>query len=117
MNRMLWAIQILLALVFLFAGAMKLIMPMDQIAKQLSLPVGLIHFVGVAEILGAIGLILPWLLQIRPWLTPLAAAGLLIIMIGATVVALQTPPLAGALLPFVTGLLCAFLARGRWRAP
>lgn len=111
---MLWAVQILLALLFLFAGGAKLIMPMDQAATQLSMPVWFLHFVAVAEIAGAIGLILPWLLRIKPWLTPLAAAGLLIIMIGATVVTLH-PKLTAALLPFITGVLCAFVVRGRWR--
>jgi len=69
----------------------------------------------VAEVLGAIGLILPRLLRIRPGLTPLAAAGLVVIMLGATVVTLSIGPVAPALFPLIVGILCAFVAYGRWR--
>src|SRR5438094_7235529 len=85
------------------------------LAALLALPGWFLRFLGVAEVLGAFGLILPGLLRIRPGLTPLAAAGLVIIMIGATVftVALMGPVLA--LIPLVLGLLAAFVAYGRWR--
>jgi len=66
-------------------------------------------------VLGAIGLILPGLLGIRPGLTPLAAAGLVLIMIGATVLTLASGGVAPALIPLVVGLLSAFVAYGRWR--
>jgi hypothetical protein len=69
----------------------------------------------VAEVLGAIGLILPGLLRIRPGLTPLAAAGLVIIMIGATVLTLAGGVVTLALIPLVVGLLSAFVAYGRWQ--
>ena len=116
MNRVLWVVQILLALLFLFAGSMKFIMPIEEMTKQMPLPAWFLYFIGAAEILGAVGLILPWKLGIKPWLTPLAAALLVIIMIGATVVSLQSGPVAMAALPFVTGLLCAFVAYGRSRS-
>jgi hypothetical protein len=74
-----------------------------------------LRFIAVCEILGALGLILPGLLRIRPGLTPLAAAGLVIIMIGAMVVTLATGPAMLALIPLVTGLLLSFVIRGRWR--
>ena len=64
--------------------------------------------------LGAIGLILPGLLRMRPGLTPLAAAGLVIIMIGATVLTLAGGDIALALIPLLVGLLSAFVAYGRW---
>jgi uncharacterized membrane protein YphA (DoxX/SURF4 family) len=115
MNRFLWTLQILLALLFLFAGAAKFFMPMDQIVGQTHLSANFIYFIGVMEFLGGIGLILPQMLKIRPVLTPLAAAGLLIIMIGATVVTLQMGPPSGAILPAVTGILCAVVAWGRRR--
>ena len=117
MNRVLWVVQVLLALLFAFAGAMKFIMPMDQMTKQMpvSLSPSFIYFIGIAEILGAIGLILPRLLGIRPSLTPLAAGCLVIIMVGATWISLPGGP-AMAALPFVTGLLCIFVAWGRSRA-
>jgi hypothetical protein len=72
-------------------------------------------FTGIVEVLGAIGLILPWLLGIRSGLTPLAAAGLVIVMIGATVYTLTAGQVASALMPLVVGLLCAFVAYGRGR--
>ena len=111
----LWIIQGLLALLFLFAGSMKLIVPIEMLTAQMPLPLpGLfLQFIGVAEVAGAIGLILPGLLRIRPILTPLAACGLLVIMVGATVVTLAGGEVVPALLPLVMGLLCAFVAYGR----
>ena len=111
----LWIIQGLLALLFLFAGSMKLIVPIQILLAQMPLPLpGLfLKFIGVAEVAGAIGLILPGLLRIRPILTPLAACGLLIIMIGATVVLLAGGEVVPALLPLVVGLLCTVVAFGR----
>src|SRR5512141_1437547 len=85
MNIALWIIQALLAALFLFTGGMKLITPIEEMTKQIAMPGWFLRFIGVAEVLGAIGLILPWLLRIRPALTPLAAAGLSVIMTGATV--------------------------------
>jgi DoxX-like protein len=114
-NRALWIVQGLLALTFLFAGGMKLIMSIEEMTKDVPLPGLFLRFLGVAEMLGAIGLILPGLLRIRPGLTPLAAAGLVIIMIGATVITLVTMGAAPALIPLTVGLLAAFVAYGRWR--
>ncbi len=115
MTYALWIVQGLLALIFLFAGGMKLVMPIEALTEQLPLPGLFVRFIGVCEVLGAIGLILPGLLRLRPGLTPLAAAGLVIIMIGATVVTLATMDAALALIPLVVGLLAAFVAYGRWR--
>ena len=111
----LWIIQGLLALLFLFAGSMKLIMPIEMMTAQMTVPLpGLfLQFIGVAEVAGAFGLILPGLLRIRPGLTPLAGACLVIIMIGATVVTLLGGDVAAALFPLVVGLLCAAVAYGR----
>ena len=117
MNIALWIVQALLALLFLFAGGMKLVLPIEEMMKQmpLSLPGWFVRFIGVVEVLGAIGLILPWLLRIRPGLTSLAAAGLVIVMIGATVYTLAAGDVAPVLMPLAVGLLCAFVAYGRWR--
>jgi uncharacterized membrane protein YphA (DoxX/SURF4 family) len=117
MNRGLWVIQILLALLFLFAGSAKFVMPMAQMTKQMPLPPWFLYFIGSAEVMGALGLILPGLLRIREGLTPLAASGLTIIMIGATVVTCMIGPAANALFPLITGILTAFVAYGRWRSP
>ena len=117
MTYALWIVQGLLALLFLFAGGMKLVLPLEKLTGPMPIPLpGLfLRFIGVAEVLGAIGLILPGLLRIRPGLTPLAASGLVIIMIGATVVTLAGGDVTSALIPLVVGLLSAFVAYGRWR--
>jgi uncharacterized membrane protein YphA (DoxX/SURF4 family) len=111
----LWIVQVLLALLFLFAGGMKLVLPLEKLTGPVPLPGAFLRFIGVAEVLGAIGLILPGLLRIRPGLTPLAAAGLVIIMIGATAMGLTVGDVAMTLIPLVVGLLAAFVAYGRWR--
>ena len=115
MNIALWIVQALLAALFLFAGGTKLVLPIEEMTKEIAMPGWFLRFIGVAEVLGAIGLILPWLLRIRPGLTPLAAAGLVIIMIGATVTTVMTGEIAMALMPLVVGILSAFVAYGRWR--
>jgi len=117
MNIALWIVQGLLAALFLFAGGMKLVMPIEEMLKQMPIPLPgwFLQVTGIFEMLGAIGVILPWLLRIRPGLTPLAAAGLVIVMIGATAYNLAAGDVATALIRLVIGLLCAFTACGRWR--
>ena len=118
MTYVLWIVQVLLALLFLFTGGMKLVLPIEVMTEQMPMPGWFLRFIGVAEVLGAIGLILPWLLGIKPGLTPLAAVGLVIIMIGATVVTLVAGLGVGpALIPVVVGLLAAFVAYGRRPKP
>ena len=115
MNRALWIIQWLLALLFLFSGVMKFVMPVEEMTKQMPMMPGwFLHFIGLAEIVGAIGLVLPGLLHIQPGLTKLAAACLVVIMIGATVITIATQGVA-AVFPFVVLLLVAFVAYGRWQ--
>ena len=111
----LWIVQGLLAFIFLFAGGTKLVLSIEEMTKDLALPGLFLRLLGVAEVLGAIGLILPGLLHIRPGLTPVAAAGLVLIMIGATGISLAIMGPATALIPLVVGLLAAFVAYGRWR--
>jgi len=115
MNILLWIIQVLLALLFLFGGGVKLIMPIEEMVKQTGMSALFLRFIGVCEVLGGLGLVLPGLLRIKTFLTPLAAAGLAIIMIGAVVITLAGGLVAPALFPFVTAVLLAFIAYGRWR--
>lgn len=116
MNILLWILQILLAALFLFAGLMKLITPYEEMMKNPGprFPHWFFLFIGVCEILGGLGLVIPWATKIKPNLTPLAALGLLIIMIGAV----GTGMMVGvpyAIVPFVTGLLLAFVGYRRSR--
>lgn len=117
MRILLWIVQILLALLFIFAGVMKFVMPVAEMNRQapVVLPGILLHFIGLCEILGGLGLILPGLFRVKTGLTPLAAAGLAIITLGATVITLKGGAVAPALFPFVTCLLSIFVAYGRWR--
>lgn len=115
-NRLLWTAQILAALIFLFAGSMKFIMPAEKMQQgPVVLPLAFLYFIGTCECLGALGLILPAATRIRTGLTPLAAAGLTIIMIGATVVTVIGMGVAPAIFPAVVGLVTAFIAYGRTR--
>ncbi len=115
MNILLWIVQVLLALLFLMSGVMKFIMPYADMIKDS--PVAFPHwfylFIGTCEILGAIGLVVPWLTKIKPGLTPLAASLLVIIMVGATIITAMSPMAPTAVVPAVAGLLCAFVAWGR----
>ena len=120
MNIVLWIIQILLALLFLFAGVTKLVLPIDDLTSmgspnQVHLPGLFIRFIGVVETLGALGLILPGVFRRRQELTPLAAAGLVVIMIGAVIITAIGDGVVAAIGPLVVGLLCAFVAYGRWK--
>jgi uncharacterized membrane protein YphA (DoxX/SURF4 family) len=115
MSKAMWVVQVLLAALFVFAGVMKFVMPVAVMAKQAGLPGWFMHFIAAAEVCGGLGLVLPGLVRIRPGLTPLAAAGLVPIMIGATVVTLRIAPPSQAALPALCGLLAAWLAWGRWR--
>jgi hypothetical protein len=113
-NRALWTLQALVSFLFLFGGSAKLAMPMDELAAQTGLPSFLLLFVSVAEVAGGLGLILPGLLRIKVGLTPLAAAGLTLIMVGAVVLGLMSGDVVATLFPLVTGLLTATIAYIRY---
>jgi DoxX-like protein len=115
MTYALWIVQVLLAALFLFAGGAKLVLSAEALKGPVSLPILFLRFIGLCEVLGGLGLILPGLLRIRPGLTPLAAAGLTIIMIGATVTNVVGGLVAIALVTLVVGLLTSFVAYGRWK--
>ncbi len=120
MTSILWVIQVLLALFFLYGGAIKLVpsSPVPGAALLASLlsplPKLFVYFIGITEVLGALGLIFPVLLRILPILTPLAAVGLIIEMIGATLFVILFYGVAPVAFPVVTGLFLAFVAYGCW---
>jgi uncharacterized membrane protein YphA (DoxX/SURF4 family) len=116
MNRALWIVQGFLGLFFVLAsGAPKLLLPADALPMPIPLPYAFIVFIGVTEVLGGLGLILPGLTKIQTGLTPLAAAGLVLVTIGATVYQLAADAPANAVFAVVMGLLCAFVGYGRWQ--
>jgi len=113
---MLWTIQGLLAALFLFAGGVKLVLPVEAMQQgPVALPGPFLRFIGVCEVSGAVGLVLPWLFRIRPALTPLAASGLIVIMIGATVITALSGPIAPALFPLIVGVMLTVVAYQRTR--
>ena len=123
MNIVLWIIQILLALLFLFAGGTKLVLSAEQMQSmaspnQVNLPILFIRFIGVVEVLGALGVVLPGLLRIKKGLTPLAAIGLTIVMIGAVIITIAGDGIVMSITPIIVLVLCALVAYGRrdWRS-
>src|SRR3989442_15426011 len=110
MNVALWIVQGLLAVLFLFAGGAKLVLPLDQMAGPVALPGWFLRFLGVAEVLGALGLVLPGLLRIRPGLTPLASAGVVVIMIVATALTWVGGMVAGGPMKLVVAPPAALVA-------
>jgi putative oxidoreductase len=115
----LWIAQALLAVAFGMAGIMKTTTPIAELAAKMawtgSLPEAVVRFIGVAELAGALGVILPAATRVRPALTPLAASGLVVIMVLAGLLHLSRGE-AGALpINLVLGGLAAFVAWGRYR--
>lgn len=84
-NIALWVTQVLLGLMFIMAGAMKASQPVEAMTRSLpwvtSTPIELVRFIGISELLGGLGLLLPSLLRIKPFLTVGAAIGLGIVML------------------------------------
>ena len=113
-NLWLWIVQVLLAVVFLFTGGSKMAMSSEALAAQSHLPGAFMKFIGVCEILGALGLVLPGLFHVQPRLTPIAAACLLVILVGATVSTAILMPVALPV-PLIVGLLTTYVAYWRWR--
>ena len=120
MNKVLWILQTLLALAFAMAGFMKLSTPYEDLAAQgMSAATlyseGFIHFIGAAELLGALGLVLPGLTKIKPQLTTLAAAGLFLLMLGALGTHLKLGEFGASLGPIMFGAVAGFIAWARWK--
>ena len=118
MNIALWIVQALLALLFAMAGLMKLTQPKEKLAAQMAW-VGdfaptTVKLIGAVEVLGAIGLILPLITGIAPWLTSVAAAGLVLTMLGAMATHLRRREQPMLFVNGVLLLLAAFVAYGRF---
>lgn len=117
LNVALWIVQLLLAAAFGMAGVMKSTQPLDALGQNMAwvrdVPPAMVRFIGISELAGALGVVLPWATGIRPMLTPLAAAGLLVIMLLASAFHLSRGELGA--LPFnaILGAMAAFVAWGR----
>lgn len=120
MNTALWIVQILLGLAFIMAGIGKLTMPLDKLKARMAyvedFPLPFIRFIGAAEALGGVGLILPALTGILPILTPIAATGLVIIMLGAVATHVRRGEYSVIAINLVLLLLALFIAYGRFVA-
>ncbi len=119
MNIVLWVVQILLALAFLMAGAMKATQPIVKLAVRMKWvnamkPSQLVRLIGILEVLAAIGLILPAVTGILPWLTPVAAIGLVLTMIGAMIVHIRLGEGSHIAPNIVLLLLAVFVVVGRF---
>jgi uncharacterized membrane protein YphA (DoxX/SURF4 family) len=119
MNTVLWTLQILLAAVFAGAGAVKLIQPREQLAKTLGgwvdeFPASMLKPLGLAELLGAVGLVVPPLVGITPVLTPVAASGLVVTMIGAIVTHARRREFPNVAVNVVLAVMAVVVAWGRF---
>lgn len=115
----LWIVQGLLAVAFGMAGVLKTIMPISELAAQMGwpgdLPAALVRFIGLSELAAAVGLILPAALRIRPILTPLAALGLVVVMVLAAGFHLVRGEVEALPINLAFGALAAFVAWGRYK--
>lgn len=120
MNIALWIVQALLAVAFIMAGAIKLMQPKEQLAAQMpwvdDFAPTTVKLIGALEVLGAIGLIVPLLTGILPWLTPLAALGLALTMLGAMATHVRRHEYPSLVPNLILLLLAAFVAYGRLAA-
>lgn len=118
MNITLWIVQILLALAFAMAGAMKVTQPIEKLANNMGFVQDFapwtVRLIGVLELLGAIGLILPAITGIWPWLTPLAGGGLVLTMVGAMITHARRGEFPSIGVNLVLLLLALFVAFGRF---
>lgn len=117
LNVTLWIVQVLLALAFGMAGVMKSTQPLDALGQNMAwvrdVPPAMVRFIGISELAGAVGVLLPWLTGVKRSLTPLAAAGLVVIMVLAAAFHISRGELGA--LPFnaILGGMAAFVAWGR----
>jgi uncharacterized membrane protein YphA (DoxX/SURF4 family) len=116
MNILLWVLQVLLALAFLAHGVFLIVPPASMVEQMnATLPRWFQIFLGVAEVLAAVGLTLPGVARIQPWLVSWAAAGIMIVMICATVFHVMRGEITSALTTVVLLAIATFVAYMRWR--
>ena len=118
MNIALWIVQGLLALAFLLAGSMKAFAPLNNVRKNMpwanDVAAPFVRFIGAAELLGAIGLILPAITGIQSWLTIAAALGLVVVMASASIFHASRREYQNTGMNSVLLLLAVFIVLGRW---
>jgi hypothetical protein len=115
-NILLWVLQVLLALAFLAHGWLFLVPPASLVEQMnATLPRWFQLFLGVAEVLAAVGLTLPGLARIQPWLVSAAAGGIMIVMVCATVFHLMRGEVSAAVTTIVLLAVATFIAYMRWR--
>jgi uncharacterized membrane protein YphA (DoxX/SURF4 family) len=116
MNIMLWVLQVLLAVAF-FAHGWLFLSPPPEMVDQINalIPPAFRIFIGVAEVLAAIGLTLPGITRIVPALVPAAAAGLMIVMVSATILHTTRGEFSSAITTAVLFALLTFVAYMRWK--
>jgi len=114
----LWVAQIALAGMFVMAGFAKLTQPLADLSQKMpfvaAIPGALVRFIGVAELAGAVGLILPALTRVKPALTAWAAVGLATIMLLASLFHISRGEMDKLPAPLVLGAIAAFIAWGRF---
>ncbi len=115
----LWVVQILLAVVFAGAGMVKATTPIAELTEKMGwpamMPEAMVRFIAISELAAVVGLLLPSLTRIKPMLTPLASAGLVVVMVLAVPVHLDRGEFGGAVFNLVLGGLAAFVAWGRFK--
>ncbi|MBL7829865.1 MAG: DoxX family protein [Saprospiraceae bacterium] len=113
----LWVVQSLLAIMFLMAGANKLFQSIPELAKMLpwvtQVPEGMVRFIGISELIGGLGLLLPSILRVKPNLTPYAAIGLAVIMLFATIFHIMQGETSVIAMPIIFMVMAVFVAWGR----
>lgn len=118
-NIALWIVQSLLAAIFVMAGANKLFQPIPELAKMLpwvtSVPLAMVKFIGLSELLGGMGMLLPSLLRIKPVLTAYAALGIALVMIFATIFHISRGEVSVIGINFVFMAMATFVAWGRMK--
>jgi uncharacterized membrane protein YphA (DoxX/SURF4 family) len=116
LNIILWILQILLAAQFLQHGLMMVFPPAEYVEMMnANMAIGLRYFVGIAELLAVIGLILPGILRVYTWLLPLTGAGLMIVTISASVLHFTRGETSSAIYTSVLFLIVTFTTYMRWK--